>query len=284
MGNAARVCVVIVNWRDWDSTIAAVRSVYQGDDPVRPEVLVVDNEQQETAPLLPEGVTVLGQARNLGYAGGNNVGIRAVLNENPRPRFVLIMNNDCALERNALEAMVNLAESHQDTGIVGPVIRNLDGTHQTSGARLTFWSIRRFPVEPDAVRVVDFVSGACMLVPLPVIEEIGLLDEQFFHYGEDVDFCVRVRAAGFKILVAPDAVVRHRRHNSLGGVSPQLAYYAVRNSFLFARKHGVGQVGWAAVVRHAFPLRTMLRGDWDQVGAAWAGIRDGLEGVTGPRR
>jgi hypothetical protein len=281
--SAGRVMVVIVNWHDWDSTRAAIESIYRGVGPVHPQVLIVDNEQQEHPPALPDGVIVVPQERNLGYAGGNNVGIRLALRRDPRPEFVLIMNNDCMLVGRALEAMVDLMDSHPDAGIVGPVIQNLDGTHQTSGAKLTFWSIKRCPTAPQDVRAVDFVSGACMLVRVTVFEEVGFLDEQFFHYGEDVDFCVRVRASGHKIIVAPDAVAQHRRHNSLGGASPQLGYYAVRNSILFARKHGVGRVGWAAVIRHVVPVRTILRGDWVQVTAAWAGLRDGLQGVGGMR-
>jgi N-acetylglucosaminyl-diphospho-decaprenol L-rhamnosyltransferase len=276
------VSVVIVNWHDWDRTVQAIASVRASEDCGDAPVVVVDNEHRADVPALAvEGVHVLTDPQNLGYAGGNNAGIRFALAADPRPRFILIMNNDCQLDPAALKVLVAYGREHPAAGIVGPVILNADGSHQTSGARFVGGSVRQYANPPTAPRSADFASGACMLVRADVFDTVGVLDERFFHYGEDVDFCLRVKRAGQQIVIVPDATVRHRRFNSLGPRTRQLTYYSVRNSFLFAQKHGWTRVAWWHVLRHLVPVRTLLKGDWKQVSAAWRGVVDGMRGVEG---
>jgi len=224
MAGVAPVAAIVVNWHDWDQTRQAVASIVASEGARANPVLVVDNESQESVPALGPGVVVLRQAENLGYAGGNNVGIRWVLDAHAAD-YILIVNNDAQLAPDALAHLVAYAQAHPEVGIVAPVLLHPDGAHQTSGGRLTFWDIRRYRVPPRSPRPVDFVAGACLLVPVRVWRDVGLFDERFFHYGEDVDVCLRVRRAGYQIVVVPEARVRHVRRNSLAGRAPQLAYY-----------------------------------------------------------
>jgi GT2 family glycosyltransferase len=277
-----RVAAIVVNWHDWDHTRQAVASVLASEQVTVGPVLVVDNESREAVPALGPGVVVLAQRENLGYAGGNNVGVRWVL-DSQAADYILILNNDAILAPDALAHLVAYAQDHPDVGIVGPVLLHPDGSHQTSGGRLTFWDIRRYREPPQSPRQVDFVAGACLLVPARVWQDVGLFDERFFHYGEDVDLCLRVRQAGYRIVVVPEARVRHVRRNSLAGRAPQLAYYVVRNAFLFAGKHSWRRVGVGPVVRHLVPVRSLLKGDWASAKAAWQGAWDGMRGRGGRR-
>lgn len=287
------VCAIIVNWKDWESTVKAVRSVQHAAP--SSDVVVVDNEsslakdmeQLSGAAMDPSPtVKILRSPMNLGYAGGNNLGIQFALKLTPRPEFILIMNNDCVLGEGSLEVMMAYAASHPRAAIIAPVIYDLQGRHQSSGARFHWWSLLRDPTPPIQERETEFVAGACFLVRTAVFDELGLLDERFFHYGEDVDFCVRVLQRGWHIVVVPGARALHHGAHSLSSRSHQLAYYMVRNTFLFTQKHGwqgFNKVGWKIVLRHAFPVRTVLKRQWKPIRASWAGIWDGLRGVQGRR-
>jgi GT2 family glycosyltransferase len=164
--------------------------------------------------------------RNLGYTKANNIGIRL-----SRGKFVLLLNPDTVVHEGALRALIACAEAHPEVGIIGAKLLNPDGSIQRSarsfpdiGAGLFRNTLlgRLFPNNPfvrrylltdfgyDAVREVDWVSGAAMLVRREVFERIGLLDEGFWAYCEDVDFCWRARQAGFAVLFCPDAVITHK--------------------------------------------------------------------------
>ncbi len=188
------------------------------------EVIVVDNGSSDATPdLVAEHfptVTVIRNERNLGFAGGVNVGLRAA-----RGEVFVLFNQDAVAEPGWLAALVSGLLAAPDIGIAGSKILDIDGkTIQHAGGYLTmpqalpshFGIGQAETGQYDQSKDVDFVTGAAFAVRREVLQSIGFLDESFYFYFEDVDYCYRARAAGFRIVYLPDAVLRHHGQASLG--------------------------------------------------------------------
>ncbi len=284
------IAAIVVNWHDWPKTLAAVASLTASESRmpdtgrvgVAVQVVVVDNESTPPVPDLPPGVELLCSPTNRGYAGGNNAGIRHMLARDPAPDAIAIINNDAVVAPDMLAELATYLGQHPDVGVAAPVLMAPDGGHASSGGSWGFWRLTRYGEAPAGPRRVDFAIGAALLVPRTVMEAAGGFDERFFHYGEDLDFCFRLAASGYGVVVVPTAQAVHAGHNSLGRRQDQLAYYVVRNAWLFAKKHGPGApIGWAQVAAHLVPVRSWIRRRPTTAAAAWRGCWDGLRGIHG---
>jgi GT2 family glycosyltransferase len=206
--------------------------------------LVVDNASGpgEVAWLRSVGATVVESGGNLGYAGGNNVGIRLALEAGAEA--VWVVNPDAYPEPGSLRRLVKVLRRHPEVGIVGPRILEAesatpriqsDGGHIAweAGGRSELIGRGTAPGRGGEMRLVDFVPGAAMLVRRRVFEDIGLLPEEWFLYFEETDFCVRATRAGWKVAVDTGARVVHRFAAPDGLPAETLVYYFVRNRLLF---------------------------------------------------
>jgi GT2 family glycosyltransferase len=216
-------------------------------------VIVVDNDsgRREVDRLRGSAPRLLESGGNLGYAGGNNVGIRYALDGGADA--VWVVNPDATVHRSALRHMLRLARG--TVGIVGS--RILDGsrsipTIQSLGGRIVWEAGGRSQLLDTGVqaprllrgraRPVDFVHGASMLVRREVFEEIGLLPEEYFMYFEETEFCLRAARAGFRIVASPWADVVHHSARSVGLPGEVYVYYFVRNRLLFGMRHTLESV------------------------------------------
>jgi hypothetical protein len=292
------VVVILVNYRRSEETIECVRSLRRCS-PEPAEIIIVDNASTAvSAGALRTGcpgVTLLESRKNLGFAGGNNLGIRRAM-ERPA-RYVLLLNNDTTIEPDAIGKLVDAAERGQRTGVLGAKIRYHDtpgilwyaggNVNPTSGFVSHSGIGEPDRGQHDQPKEVDFVTGCCMLISHELLQTIGFLDETFFAYLEDVDFCLRARRAGFHVGYTPSAIVYHKVSRSTGWDSPAYLYFNLRNRLLLSRKHS----SWPRSILF-FPgfcwyylrqfLRLVLR--WrDTAGlrGAWYGLVDGLRGFTG---
>ena len=182
---------------------------------------------------------------NYGFAGGNNIGIKfalSVLNSD----YVLLLNNDTVVDKMFLDELVKVAERKDSVGVVGPIIYFYDTPTviQHTGGKINMWTGRRKHViqidnnKSMNIIEVDFVSGACLLVKKKVVEKVGLLDEEYFAYVEDVDWCFRIKQRGYTILSTPRSVIWHKVSMSTGGKdNATVLYYILRNNLLFIRKN-----------------------------------------------
>jgi len=287
------VYVVIPNWNRRDDTLACVESLLQMDYPDF-RIVVVDNGStddsvQAMARQFP-GVEQITNGRNLGFAAGANVGIRHALARGAD--FVFVANNDTSVAPDALGVMVEAA-SPQDVGLVGPKIYYAGDPQRiwSVGAwrhRLTLeiTGCRRgqLDADPDGEPFeVDFVTGCAMLIRRGCLEQVGLFDERFFMYYEDSDYCLRVRSAGYHVLVVPRAKMWHKVATSSGGSdSPMERYHMARSSVLFFRKHVrgwrwliVGPYRAGSAVK--WVMRLALRRRWVSVRAYLRGLGDGWQ-------
>ncbi|MGH2724451.1 MAG: glycosyltransferase family 2 protein [Actinomycetota bacterium] len=258
------LAVVVVNYNAGEYLSRCLESVYGAAGEASVEVVVVDNASRDgsataAARRFPD-IRVIGNEDNRGLSAALNQGIRGT-----RAPFVLLLNPDAEVVGGTLEGLLKVARDHPRAGAVGPLIRNPDGTVYPSG--------RRFPSVGQAVghallgpfrpgnrfsrayrmddwdrtseRQVDWVSLACMLVPRAAFEQVGLFDEDFFLYAEELDFCTRLGAAGWTVLFTPELEVVHE-----GGVSTGRSWRMTmehsRGIYRYFAKHRA--TGWRKVL------------------------------------
>jgi GT2 family glycosyltransferase len=243
---AARVAVVIVNYQSYDELHGCLSSIERACGSV--SVVVVDHaSRRDAADRLSQGfpnVELRRVASNDGFAAGVNNGARATSSQ-----FILLINPDCVLEPEAACRLVDWLERNPDVAVAGPRIRNADGTVQPSARRFpdlttavagrSSWLTRVLPGNPISRRnlpardpadvtplEVDWVSGACMCVRRDAFDAVGGLDEGFFLYWEDADFCRRLKNAGWRTMYVPTAGAVH-----VGGRSSRHAADAALEAF-----------------------------------------------------
>ena len=232
---------VVVSWNGRDDTLDALESLREID------TVVVDNGSVDgsadaVAERFPE-VELIRAGVNLGFAGGNNAGIRRALDRGAD--WVLLVNNDATVEPGIVEALAAAAESRPDAGVLACKVLFADSDRLWyAGAGFNAYLGRsrheRFgrPDEPGTLRDTVRATGAGMAVSRAAIEKAGLLDEELFLYAEDLEWCLRIKAAGFAVVYVPDARVRHRVTAASGGAgSPTASYYEARNVLAVVERH-----------------------------------------------
>lgn len=242
-----RVAILILNWNNAPDTIACLESLGAVDYPAC-RVLVVDNGSTDGSvaairAAFPE-VEILETGENLGYAGGNNVGIRYALERGAE--YVWLLNDDVTVAPESLSILVAVALSNRDAAFLGPKICMTEEPQRIlSAGRIGFDGGHRGLGELDRgqfdqIAEVDHLSGCALLVRREAIERIGMLDEDFFAYEEDVEWCYRGKRAGFKVLFVPQAKVWHPDTRRRDPDSPLVTYYMSRNHLLFMKKLDLG--------------------------------------------
>lgn len=231
--------IVILNWNQAGDTIACARQA-QGWGIEDTRIWVVDNgsrpeEARALADALP-GVEIILSPCNRGFAGGNNLALRAALEAGCRA--VLLFNNDAQAEGKAVAHLQRTLESHPEIGVIGPVLvdaANPDRVLSAGGRDIGRYISSHIlqPIQAGALRVVDYVPGTCVIIRAEVLQTAGLLDEDYFFGGEVADLCARARQKGWLCAVDGSAVVRHAVHRS-ATIRRQLhVYYVIRNRFLY---------------------------------------------------
>jgi GT2 family glycosyltransferase len=240
------VFTVVLNWRDADATIACVESLL-AQTYASISIVVVDNGSEDGSidrltQALP-GVPVLDTGANLGYAGGNNIGIRYALEAGAD--IVWILNNDTLVAPDCLSHLIATLDG--STSVVVPTIffGSRGGVVQYAGGDIDLWRGRTRnwgwgdTTIPNSERPPTFASGCSLLIPRAVLERVGSLDESYFMYWEDVDYSLRLRRAEIEIRVASKAHVWHALgagSGSIGGLSVISCYYKARNRLWLLRR------------------------------------------------
>jgi len=270
-----KVFIVVLNFNGKEDTLECLASVSRLQvTGYRLQVVVVDNgsmdgsvEKIKSQKLKIKNFILIENKENLGFAEGNNVGLRFALKN--RADFVLVLNNDTFVDKNLIVELLQTAESCQKAGIFGPKIyfapgfefhrgryraEDLGKVIWYAGGKIdwqnTLFSHRGVDEVDQGqygqVEETDFVSGCAMFVKREVIEQIGFFDKKFFAYLEDVDFCQRAKKAGFNLLYVPKALLWHKVAQTTGGIGSQLQdYYITRNRLLFGFRWGSSRAKFA---------------------------------------
>jgi len=218
---APKVYIIILNWNRLNDTIECIESInklrYENY-----EIIVVDNGSKEISPDIIKDkyrdIILIKNKENLGFAEGNNVGIRFALSKDAD--YIWLLNNDTVVDQNALTSMVETGENVPECGILGSKIYYYDkpGIIWFAGATISWTEAVSNHIgqnqidhaEYDSIREMERVTGCSMLVKREVCERIGLMDEKLFLYAEELDWCVRARMAGYKILYIPNSKIYHK--------------------------------------------------------------------------
>ncbi|MEM7334306.1 MAG: glycosyltransferase family 2 protein [Chloroflexota bacterium] len=305
---STRLSIITVSWnvsqllRDCLASVEAVRG---GLDL---EMVVVDSASSDDTPDMVERefpwVNLIRCTENVGFPKGNNIGIEASTGD-----YVILLNPDTVVLDDALSQLCDYMDAHQDVGVVGPKLLNPDGSIQSSRRRFpTFltglfestWLQNAAPKQvlahyfaldlpDDETAVVDWVMGAALLTRRSIIERVGGLDEDYFMYSEELDWCRRIKAAGWEVIYYPSAqIVHHLGKSSEQAVTHRHINFNKAKLRYFRKYHGP-MVAFAlrafllltylqqlllellkGIIGHKRPLR------WQRAKSYWQVVRSGL--------
>lgn len=243
------VWAVVLNWNRPEDTLLCVESLRASDYPMLRIVVVDNGSESDKYDYLRRtliGAELIRSETNLGFGAGNNMGIHYALEQGAA--YVLLVNNDAIVDSQMVKMLVGVMESDPLIGIAGPLIYYLDKPERVwfAGYRIRgkLYVLRRgLHLRPPIklVEDVDFVSGCGMLLRRETLEQIGAFSPDYFMYYEDLDLCLRVRKAGWRIVCVTGAKMWHAVSASSGGtLSPVKQYYQVRSSMIFYRRYTRG--------------------------------------------
>ncbi len=245
-----RVSIIILNWNSYEVTLDCLLSL-QKSDYSNFEIVLVDNGSVDGSPekLLenaPE-IRMMRNAANLGFAGGCNMGMRDALRRGTD--YVLLLNNDTIVAPDFLTRLVNVTESDEKIGAASPKVLFFDHPDRLNYAGGEHRPWRLFPKvfglrqlddgKYDNICEVSFLTGCAFLIKAEVIRKIGVLEEIYFHFYEDIEWSLRVLKAGYKTFYVPAAKIWHKEHyvtdrNQQNGF---IEFNLARANIIFARKH-----------------------------------------------
>jgi len=286
------VVSVILNTNHRQDTLDCLASLKQNSYENH-RILVLDNASNDGSvgairSSYPE-VQIIELEKNLGYAGNNDEGIKAALDQGAD--WVFVLNEDTVLALDCIERLVTEGENNPQIGIVGPMVyhHNEPNVIQSAGGKMNrfYQGWHRGQNELDCgqyahVEPVDWISGCGIMVRRELIEQVGAIDERFFYYAEEFEWCIRARKSGWKIIHVPQAKMWHKGVQRNYQPKPPIMYYWTRNRLFLLYKHHASPVAW--VVTWYEMLRILaswtIRPKWKYKSAyrnaMWRGIVDFL--------
>jgi len=244
-----KVFIVVLNWNGLIDAKECISSLKRNNYS-NFEIIVIDNGSSDNSvPALknefPE-IKIIENGINLGFSGGNNIGIDYCLKHGAD--YVLLLNNDTTVENDFLSELVKAGDSDDKIGLLESKICYHKEPQMIwfAGGKIDWLKISGTHIglnEPDdgkhdATKEVDYLTGCCLLIKRSVFEKIGKLSEDYFLYYEDTDFCLRARNAGFKCLYVPKSKIYHKVSRSTKPGSASYIYYHTRNGLMLAKRNG----------------------------------------------
>jgi hypothetical protein len=254
--------IIIVNWNTKEYLLPCLKSIFRGGGVTGWEIIVTDNSPtdgsgDEIRKTFPS-VQVIENDRNLGFSRAANQGLRKASG-----RYVLLLNPDTQVENGAIEQLVSFMDGRSDAGVVGAQLLDGDGSKQNSVANfpslttellnksLLRWLFpKKFPGKETNYSEpveVDSVIGACMMMRRAALEQVGLLDEDYFLFLEETDWCYRMKRAGWKVYHVPQAEVYHFQGKSTEAERKRARVEYFRSRYHFFKKNR-GSLQWAILL------------------------------------
>ena len=247
--------VVIVNYRTFELTKNTVNSILQYSHPFSCEIIVVDNASGDDSlaklqDYFKDKVKFIQSSQNNGFAAGNNLALRKVTSD-----YVLLLNSDTVVWQDTLENIYDYMQKHSDVGACGCRVRLENGELDKACKRTfpnvknSFFRLFHIPTKSkddnynltdlpdDEIYEIDCLTGAFMFIRKEALDEVGLLDETFFMYGEDIDLCYRIKKAGWKIVYFGKSSITHLKGASSKKQKNKLIYEFYRAMYVYYRKH-----------------------------------------------
>jgi len=254
---------------------------------------VVDNgSQKDPTPQLQKqfpGVHFLRSEENLGFAGGNNLGVKASSGE-----YLFFLNNDTELQNGVIECLLQLFDTIPDLGIVSPMIcyfhpKASEGkdiiqyagstpVHPLSGRNRTIGMNQQDRGQYAQPQPTAYIHGAAMLIARKIVNEVGTMSELFFLYYEELDWCAKIKRAGYQVYIHPGVKVYHKESVTVGKLSPLKTHYLNRNRILFMRRNKnpaafvLFSIYLLLLVTPRYLLSYAWQGEWEHFRAFWKAI------------
>jgi GT2 family glycosyltransferase len=287
------VSIITINFNGLADTCALIETIPFNDNL---EVIVVDNASQnqeaETISKKYPHVKVIKSEKNLGFAGGNNLGIKAA-----QGRYLFFINNDTIFKGYNVQALIDRLESSPVIGVVCPKIRFAWGNNPiqfTGYTPLTKITVRNQAIgfgeddqgQYDTAHPTPYAHGAAMLVKREAIDKVGLMPECFFLYYEELDWSMMFTRAGYQIWYDPLCTIYHKESQATGQNSPLRTYYIVRNRLLLVKRNWSGITKYLSfaylfgIVGLRDICKNALTGQWDILKATLRGISDFMTSST----
>jgi GT2 family glycosyltransferase len=281
------VTIITINFNQLQYTLELLESLRKSNYR-NLEIIVVDNgsdisPEREIHRRYPETKVIISE-KNLGFAGGNNLGIKAAHGE-----LLFFLNNDTEIHPDAILPLIRLFETSPQAGAASPKILYFNsgetiqyvgcsGINPFTGRNHREGFREKDTGQYDGVRVTDLAHGAAMMVRSAVIDKVGLMPEVFFLYYEELDWCETIKKSGYQIYVVPESRIYHKESMSVGKNSTLKTYYMTRNRLLFMRRNtnGLTKLSWMlfflffSVPKNS--LAFLLSRDMDHLKAFWKGF------------
>jgi len=294
-----KVFIIVLNWNKLQNILECLKSVFLQDYP-NYEVVVVDNASTDGSCDVIEReyptVCLIKNSTNLGYAGGNNVGIRYAMSKNPD--YIWLLNNDLTVERKCLREIIGAAEKSDSIGLVSPIVYHYDRPNQSqfAGSYMNWEDLSLVYLDWDSEVGEKYeipsdlcLWGTALLIKRKLIEKIGYLKDEYFAYWEDIEYSLRSIKAGFENVVCKSGKVFHRNEFEEGNgfkKEKYFYYFMQRNRIILANEYFEKVIPRLKFkIRYFAELSDYVRrygnGNIDAVmDGAWHGIK----GITGPMR
>jgi GT2 family glycosyltransferase len=245
--NLPLVSIITINWNSLPVTCEFLESIKKQNTYPNIEVIVVDNHSKECPAAKLEAVypeiILIRNDKNLGFSGGNNTGMAHAKGD-----YFFIVNNDTEFTPGLIEGLLEIFEQYPDAGAVSPKFHyffqkgtieyaGFESVNIFTGRNGMVGSRQKDEGQYDQVTVTNYAHGGGMLVPRKVVEEVGLMNETFFLYYEELDWCTQIKKKGYKIYYQPKSLIYHKESMTTGKSSPLKAFYLTRNRILFMRRN-----------------------------------------------
>jgi len=244
-----KVYIIVLNWNGKEDTLACLESLRFTDYENYKVILVDNGSEDDSVKAVKAGfpeVEVVETGKNLGFAGGNNVGIEYAIKEGAD--YIFLINNDTTVHPDYLKELVEVGESDKKIGAVGSKIYYHGEPNRIwfAGGKINWLRNKGEHIgldeidegQYDKIKEVGYLTGCALLIKREVVEEVGVLEDDYFLYYEDADYSLRVKNAGYKVIYAPKSKIYHKVSRSTKPGSPSYIYYHARNGLVNARRNG----------------------------------------------
>lgn len=298
------LAIILLNYNNVEDTLECVRSIEENYSE-KCTIIVVDNMSSDNSKEIliknEDRYKLILNDVNEGFAHGNNIGIKWAMSQGFE--YVMLLNNDTLVAKQSIERMMMAIKKDKKIGIVSPRIMYYPNKENIwfDGGQIDWFkfivlhknmnkNINDITENKDNEEFVDFITGCCMLIRREVIDSIGYLPEEYFMYYEDVDYCVRVKDGGFKLVNIKDSIIYHKVSSASGGEdSPFSIKWGTRNRIIFMNKYKqrvsiikyYGGVLFFYTTRIVKLINYKLKGDKQRFNAIIDGIKAGKKFIKG---
>ena len=290
MINQPEISFITITYNGLQDTRELIQSLMKVVKSVTYEIIVVDNASRiNEAQLLEQEFTnirAIRSEKNLGFSGGNNLGIEIATG-----KYIFLINNDTIIKNDGIKELINALEYDKQIGAVSPRICFTSDQYpiQFAGySKLSTITLRNHAIGFGEIcyanynKIIEspYLHGAAMLIKREVIEKIGLMPEIYFLYFEELDWCLSMTNAGYKLLYIPECTIYHKESQSTGQESPLRTYYLTRNRLLFAHRNIIGLnkhlsiLYQIVIANNKSILKNILKKRYDLVKATYRGTID----------